>query len=39
MPSDFESRVRETGLWLYKLVEGETPSLFGPVRVVLGGKG
>jgi RHH-type proline utilization regulon transcriptional repressor/proline dehydrogenase/delta 1-pyrroline-5-carboxylate dehydrogenase len=28
MPSDFESRVRETGLWLYKLVEGETPSLF-----------
>ncbi|MGD9041959.1 MAG: hypothetical protein PVH82_20115, partial [Desulfobacteraceae bacterium] len=28
MPSDFESRVRETGLWLYELVEGETPSLF-----------
>ena len=28
MPSDFESRVQETGLWLYKLVEGETPSLF-----------
>ncbi len=39
MPSDFESRVRETGLWLYILVEGETPSLFGPVSVVLGGKG
>jgi RHH-type proline utilization regulon transcriptional repressor/proline dehydrogenase/delta 1-pyrroline-5-carboxylate dehydrogenase len=28
MPSDFESRVRETGLWLYELVKGETPSLF-----------
>jgi len=28
MNSDFESRVRQTGLWLYKLVEGETPSLF-----------
>jgi len=28
MASDFESRVRKTGLWLYELVEGETPSVF-----------
>lgn len=28
MPSDLESRIRETGLWLYELVKGETPSLF-----------
>jgi RHH-type proline utilization regulon transcriptional repressor/proline dehydrogenase/delta 1-pyrroline-5-carboxylate dehydrogenase len=28
MPSDFESRIRETGLRLYDLVKGETPSLF-----------
>lgn len=28
MTSDFESRIRNTGLWLYELVEGETPSLF-----------
>jgi hypothetical protein len=38
MPSDFESLIRETGLRLYKLVEGETPPLFGPVRVIFGGK-
>ena len=28
MSSDFESRVRETGLRLYQLIEGETPSIF-----------
>jgi RHH-type proline utilization regulon transcriptional repressor/proline dehydrogenase/delta 1-pyrroline-5-carboxylate dehydrogenase len=28
MPSDLESRIRETGLRLYELVKGETPSLF-----------
>jgi hypothetical protein len=38
MPSDFESLIRETGLKLYKSVEGATPSLFGPVRVILGAK-
>ncbi|MBU3980722.1 MAG: proline dehydrogenase family protein, partial [Proteobacteria bacterium] len=28
MADDFESRVRETGLRLYELIEGETPSVF-----------
>lgn len=28
MVSDFESRVRKSGMRLYELVEGETPSLF-----------
>lgn len=28
MSTDFESRVRKTGMRLYELVEGETPSLF-----------
>jgi RHH-type proline utilization regulon transcriptional repressor/proline dehydrogenase/delta 1-pyrroline-5-carboxylate dehydrogenase len=28
MSSDFESRVRQTGMKLYELIEGETPSLF-----------
>ena len=28
MRADFESRVLETGLRLYRLIEGETPSLF-----------
>jgi len=28
MVDDVESRVRKTGLWLYDLIEGETPSFF-----------
>ncbi len=28
MVDDLESRVRKTGLWLYELIEGETPSIF-----------
>ena len=28
MVDDLESRVRKTGLWLYQLIEGETPSIF-----------
>ena len=28
MVDDFESRVRKKGLWLYRLIEGETPSIF-----------
>lgn len=28
MVDDLESRVRKTGLWLYDLIEGETPSIF-----------
>ncbi len=28
MVDDFESRIRKTGLWLYELIKGETPSVF-----------
>jgi RHH-type proline utilization regulon transcriptional repressor/proline dehydrogenase/delta 1-pyrroline-5-carboxylate dehydrogenase len=28
MADDIESRVRKTGLWLYELIKGETPSFF-----------
>ena len=28
MAEDFESRVLKTGLHLYELIEGETPSVF-----------
>lgn len=28
MSSDFESRVRQTGFRLYRMIEGETPSIF-----------
>ena len=28
MNNDLERRIRQTGLWLYQLIEGETPSLF-----------
>ena len=28
MVDDVESRVRKTGLWLYELIKGETPSFF-----------
>jgi len=28
MVNDFESRVQDTGLWLYQLIEGEAPSVF-----------
>ena len=28
MNDDLESCVRKTGLWLYQLIEGETPAVF-----------
>lgn len=28
MAFDLETRIRETGLWLYQLIEGESPSVF-----------
>ncbi len=28
MASDLDRRIRQTGLWLYQLIEGETPSIF-----------
>ncbi len=28
MSDDLESRIRKTGLWLYQLIEGETPAVF-----------
>ncbi|SHF78779.1 L-proline dehydrogenase /delta-1-pyrroline-5-carboxylate dehydrogenase [Desulfacinum infernum DSM 9756] len=28
MSRDLEKRIRQTGLWLYQLIEGETPSIF-----------